>query len=65
MDTAATVAPKEKFNDQVAWGNNRNLFKLYFQEIFLRERHAIATMNIAGDDFEKNIERLKNQYFNN
>ena len=61
--------PTSKFNDEVVWGINRNLFEKYFINEFIKNTHKIATLKIPehlerniNENFDKSVEQLKKIY---
>lgn len=50
---------EEKFNNEIIWDNNRQLFDKYFRETFTKNRYYFALRDIEMDTFEKNVDRLK------
>jgi hypothetical protein len=58
--------PKAEFNNEIAWGDNRGLFKKYFEGVILKDKHGLSTIEQIKihDDFDANVAQLKNQYIN-
>jgi hypothetical protein len=57
---SAPEANSSNFNDEIIWDNTKDLFDIYFRQIFLDNRHRISTA--PADDkktFEQNVEILK------
>lgn len=50
---------EDKFNNEIIWNNNRNLFDKYFRNTFESNRYYFALRDIEMDTFEKNVDRLK------
>lgn len=50
----------DRFNNEVIWGNNKDLFTKYFKGDFYINRYRIALISVdENNTFEQNISRLK------
>lgn len=51
----------ESFNDENAWNNKKELFNIYFKNIFIQQQHDIVNLQALTDDlsFDESIDIMK------
>ena len=69
MDTKEeeTLEINVEFNDEIAWNDNRTLFTKHFEKKIIYDKHPISIIKAKRihDNFDKNIDQFKSQFFNN